>query len=310
MIEITEVSKRYGTVEALEDVSLRIDGGATVGLLGTNGAGKTTLFRLIVGHDTPDTGSLTVAGMTPSAGPTVRRRVGYLPESAGFPSALTGREILDFHARIRDVPGGERSDRVTEVLSTVGLATAADRAVGGYSNGMRRRLGLATALVGRPQVLLLDEPTAGLDPRGVDAFNEAIARLNSEMDITIVFSSHRLAEVEQVCDRVIVLHEGRVRADGRVEDLRFAAGDSVTVDVRLSGSALVDSLTDDLPSGVDRFERVSDRRFRVTCGRAVAFDVLSALHTATDIESFEVREPGLEDAFRQALDRVGEEVSA
>lgn len=310
MIETTEVSKRYGDVEALDGVSVTIDDGATVGLLGTNGAGKTTLFRLIVGHDTPDSGTLTVAGMTPADGPRVRRRVGYLPESAGFPPALTGREVLDFHARVRDVPGGERADRVRDVLSTVGLATAADRAVGGYSNGMRRRLGLATALVGRPRVLLLDEPTAGLDPRGVDAFNEAIARLNSEMDITIVFSSHRLAEVEQVCDRVIVLHEGSVRADGPVDDLRFTAGDTVTIDVRFAGTTSVDSLSNRLPGAVDGLARVGDRRIRVTCPRSAAFDVLSRIHEGTEVDSFEVREPGLEEAFRNALDRPGEEVVA
>ncbi len=310
MIEITEVSKRYGNVQALDDVSMSIDDGTTVGLVGTNGAGKTTLFRLIVGHDRPDTGSLTVAGLRPSDGSEVRRRVGYLPESAGFPAALSGRENLEFHARIRGVPSGERSERVTNVLSTVGLATAADREVGGYSNGMRRRLGLATALVGRPRVLLLDEPTAGLDPRGVDAFNEAIERLNSEMDITIVFSSHRLTEVEQVCERVIVLHEGQVRADGGVDDLRLTAGEAITIDVRLAGPDLVESLPDQLSGSVDRLERVGDHRVRITCDRSAAFGVLSILHDGADIESFEVREPGLEDAFRKALDGDGEEVIA
>lgn len=310
MIDITEVSKRYGSVRALDGVSLTIEDGETVGLLGTNGAGKTTLFRLIVGHSIPDEGAITVAGMTPSAGTAVRRRVGYLPESAGFPHSFTGREVLEFHARIRDVPGSDRDVRVADVLSTVGLTAAADRAVGGYSNGMRRRLGLATALVGRPRVLLLDEPTAGLDPRGVDAFNEAIARLDSEMEITTVFSSHRLPEVEAVCERVVVLHDGRVRADGRVDELRRSAGESVVIRARLGRTDGFDRLRDRLPRDLRSLERLDDRRLRLVCPRSAAFDVLSTLHAATVVESFEVKEPGLEDAFRQAIDHADEGVSA
>lgn len=310
MIDISHVSRRYGDVRALEDVSLTINDGETVGLLGTNGAGKTTLFRLIVGHDTPDKGTVSVAGITPSDGPEVRRRVGYLPESAGFPPALTGREVLEFHARVRDVPDGERNQRVADVLSTVGLTTAADRAVGGYSNGMRRRLGLATALVGRPHMLLLDEPTSGLDPRGVEAFNQAIARLNSEMDITIIFSSHRLTEVGEVCDRVIVLHEGQVRADGPVNDLRIGAGDTVTIDAHLEPTELIGPVADRLTGAVADMTRAGDSRLRITCNRAVAFDVLSMLHAEATVERFEVKEPGLEDVFKQALDRVEDGVIA
>ena len=303
MIEINEVSKRFGDVQALDGVTLSIDDGETVGLLGTNGAGKTTLFRLIVGHMIPDAGEITVAGMTPADGTDVRRQVGYLPESSGFPPSLTGREVLDFHARIRTVPAAERADRVAEVLSTVGLLSAADRAVGGYSNGMRRRLGLATVLVGRPRVLLLDEPTGGLDPRGVDAFNEAVTRLNAEMDITTVFSSHRLPEVEAVCERVVMLHDGRLKADGRVDELRHDAGDTVAILARVAEPADLERIRDRVAGTATAMDRIDDRRLRLSCPSDAAFDVLTSLHEAAAVESFEVRAPGLEDAFRRAVDR-------
>ncbi|MFC7196107.1 ABC transporter ATP-binding protein [Halosimplex aquaticum] len=163
MIEVTDVTKRYGDVAAVDGVSLSVPSGASLGLVGTNGAGKTTLFRLLVGHETPDSGTVRVAGVDPTGGTHVRERVGYLPEHAGFQPALTGAEVLGYYA---DMRGVEAAD-VDTLLSVVGLGDAGDRRVGGYSNGMNRRLGLAVALLGDPDVLLLDEPTAGLDPAGV-----------------------------------------------------------------------------------------------------------------------------------------------
>jgi len=134
-IEISDVEKRYGTVTALDGVSLTVDRGETFGLVGRNGAGKTTLFKMLVGHATPDAGSVSVGGLSPTAGTALRERVGYLPEQAGFPPSFTGREVLGFHARVRDVPGDVRDQRVQRVLQTVGLADAADRHVGGTPTG-------------------------------------------------------------------------------------------------------------------------------------------------------------------------------
>ena len=237
-IETTDVRKRYGDVVALDGLSLEVEAGRTFGLLGTNGAGKTTLFKLLVNHVRPDAGRLAVAGMDVSeAGRDVRRVVGYLPEHAGFPPSLTGREVLGFHGRMRGIDPADREARIDEVLETVGLIEAAGRAVGGYSNGMNRRLGLATALLHRPRVLLLDEPTAGLDPLGVAAFHRIVDRLHRDRELTIVLSSHVLAEVEALCDRVAVLHEGRLRVEGPVGDLRSGASDRVTVHLRLAAGA-------------------------------------------------------------------------
>lgn len=220
-IQTTDLTKRYGDVVALDGVELSVPAGTTFGLLGTNGAGKSTLFKLLVGHLTPDAGTVTVAGHdVTSAGHELREVVGYVPEDAGFPPALTGREVLDYHARLRELPAAERADRVSAALGTVGLADAADRRVGGYSNGMNRRLALASALLANPQLLLLDEPTAGLDPLGVAEFHRIVERLREETGLTVVITTHVLAEVERLCEEVAVLHDGELLFDGSVDALR------------------------------------------------------------------------------------------
>jgi Cu-processing system ATP-binding protein len=221
-IDASDVRKTYGDVTALDGLSLSIPSGSTFGILGTNGAGKSTLFRLLVGHDRPDAGRITVGGTDVTEdGRRIRERVGYLPEHVGFPDGLTGREVLAVHSAIRGLP---RDGRIVRAVERVGLtADGADRRVSGYSNGMQRRLGLATVLLPDPDVLILDEPTAGLDPRGVDEFHAIVEEITAETDATVVFCSHVLPEVERLCDRAAVLHDGRVRASGPVEELAGGA---------------------------------------------------------------------------------------
>jgi Cu-processing system ATP-binding protein len=297
-IQIRDVEKSYGTVTALDGASLAVDRGETLGLVGRNGAGKTTLFKLLVGHETPDAGVVSVAGRAPADGTKLRERVGYLPESAGFPPSLTGREVLSFHARVRDVPEETRTERVGRLLATVGLADAADRAVGGYSNGMNRRLGLATALVGDPDVLLLDEPTAGLDPAGVADFHAVVDALGRETDVTILVTSHVLPEIERLCDRVAVLEGGAIATAGGVDDLRHAAADTVTVDATLEdSSAVADTLRD---HAAVTAVTVRGTHVQVDCERDAAFDVLDVLRDAA-VSSFEVTEPGLDAVFREEV---------
>ena len=221
VIETTELTKRYGDVTALDGVELSVPAGSTFGLLGTNGAGKSTLFKLLVGHLTPDAGSVRVAGRdVAAAGHELREVVGFVPEDAGFPPSLTGREVLEYHARLRGIPKAERADRVAAALGTVDLDSAADRRVDGYSNGMNRRLALASALLARPALLLLDEPTAGLDPLGVDTFHRIIERLRRETDLTVVVTTHVLAEVDRLWEEAAVLHDGELLYTGSVDELR------------------------------------------------------------------------------------------
>jgi Cu-processing system ATP-binding protein len=227
----TDVRKTYDDVTALDGLSLSIPSGATFGVLGTNGAGKSTLFRLLVGHDRPDSGTITVGGRdVTDESRRIREHIGYLPENIGFPPALTGREVLEFHATVRGLPD---DGRIQRAIDRVGLdPAAADRAVSGYSNGMQRRLGLATVLLPDPSVLILDEPTAGLDPRGVDEFHRIVEGINDETNATVIFCSHALAEVERLCDRVAILHEGSVCTAGSVEEI---VGDTVDASAGRSG---------------------------------------------------------------------------
>ena len=307
-ITVDGVTKTYGDVTSLDDVSLTVPSGSTVGLLGTNGAGKTTLFRLLVGHERPDAGTIDVAGRSPTAGPSIRQRVGYLPENAGFPPSLTGREVVSFHADVRGVPSAVRGDSVAEVLETVGLTAAADRRVGGYSNGMNGRLGLATVLVAEPRVLLLDEPFSGLDPTGVDGLVGVLEGLAADTSMTIVLTSHTLAEAERVCDRVAILDEGRVRVTGPTDELRRGAGDDVTVSVRTPGDHDITRALDHLGdvTVIREIQQLDDARFRVRCARDDAFEALRLLHDGLVVEGFEVREPDLGAVFRDAVAPYGE----
>ncbi|WP_096393465.1 ABC transporter ATP-binding protein [Halorubrum trapanicum] len=228
-IDATDVRKAYGDVTALDGLSLSIPSGSTFGIVGTNGAGKSTLFRLLVGHDRPDAGTVSVGGIDVTEdGRRIRERVGYLPEDIGFPDGLSGREVLGVHRATRGLP---KDGRTAEAIERVGLtADEADRRVSGYSNGMGRRLGLATVLLPDPDVLILDEPTAGLDPRGVDEFHAIVEEITTETDATVVFCSHVLGEVERLCDRVAVLHDGRVRAAGPVDELAAEAEAAAVAD--------------------------------------------------------------------------------
>ncbi|WP_135363017.1 ABC transporter ATP-binding protein [Halosimplex halophilum] len=303
MIEITDVTKRYDGVDALDGVSLSVPSGASLGLVGTNGAGKTTLFRLLVGHETPDAGTVRVAGVDPTDGTRVRERVGYLPEDAGFQPALTGAEVLGYYADMR----GVEAPRVDTLLSVVGLPDAGDRPVGGYSNGMNRRLGLAVALLGDPDVLLLDEPTAGLDPAGVDAFNRVVERVRAERDVTVVLSTHVLSEVEALCDRVAVLDDGALRSVGTVEEVTRAAGDEVTVTAEYADSDAVAAATEsvraalgDAGGDLDPDVSAGERTLELAVAPDAATDALAAV-VETDPESVGVEEPDLETAVRDAI---------
>jgi len=219
LVDIAHATKRYGTLEAVRDISFALEPGQTVALVGHNGAGKTTLIKLMLGLVRPTEGSVSVLGQDPAGGGTeARRRLGYLPESVSFNTALTGREVLAFYARLKSEPVAG----IQALLDRVGLAKAADRRIGTYSKGMRQRLGLAQALIGTPQLLLLDEPTTGLDPGLRMEFYEIVGEL-SDRGATVVLSSHVLTELEERTERVLIVSRGRLVADGTMDELRRIA---------------------------------------------------------------------------------------
>lgn len=218
-VELKSVARHYGRVRAVDNVSFAAGEGEIIALVGHNGAGKTTLIKLMLGLARPTAGSIAVLGQDPAAGDiSVRKRLGYLPENVSFNTALTGRETLRFYVRLKGgKPGSE-----DVLLERIGLDHAADRRIGTYSKGMRQRLGLAQAMIGTPAVLLLDEPTTGLDPELRQQFY-GILRDMRAAGATVLLSSHALNELEGNASRVVILNEGNKIADGSLDELRNIA---------------------------------------------------------------------------------------
>jgi Cu-processing system ATP-binding protein len=219
-VAFDQVGKRYGDITAVEQVDLAVAAGESLALLGHNGAGKTTLLKLMLGLIRPSSGRVRVLGVDPAGGDGARgrRETGFLPEHVAFDAAMSGLELLRFYARLKRSAGTQ----CLELLERVGLAEAARRRVRTYSKGMRQRLGLAQALLGAPRLLLLDEPTGGLDPASRQRFYEILRDLSARGS-TVILSSHLLTELEQRTDRLVILDRGRVVASGTLDELRARA---------------------------------------------------------------------------------------
>lgn len=209
-------------VRAVDDLTLEIPRGCVHGLLGPNGSGKSTTIKVLLGLLKPTRGKCLVLGGT-SDDPAVRARIGYLPESPDFHRFLTGRELLRYYARLCAVDASSRENRIAEMLDWVGLTAAADRRIGTYSKGMLQRVGLAQALVHDPELVILDEPTAGVDPVGSAEIVRLILKLK-ESGKTVLVTSHLLGQAEDICDRVAILNRGRLIAEGTVAELAGRAG--------------------------------------------------------------------------------------
>lgn len=239
--ELQAVSHRFGEIEALADLDLSVAEGEVLGLMGHNGAGKSTTVKLILGLLQPTRGRVRLFGNDPAgpAGADLRARVGYLPENVQFYDQLTGREVLRYLARLKRAEGAEAN----RLLERVGLADAADRRVRTYSKGMRQRLGLAQALIGRPRLLLMDEPTVGLDPVAIRAFYETVSGLRDD-GVSVVLCTHVLPGLERHLDRAAILGGGRLMAAGTLDELRRQAALPALIRVRAPNpERLLDRLT-------------------------------------------------------------------
>ena len=204
-------------VRAVDEISFEVRPGEVFGLLGPNGSGKSTTLKMILGLLHPSHGQLSVLGRSPRDVKT-KERMGYLPEESYLYQYLTGAETLDFYARLFDLGPGERKERIEQLLNMIGLGHARSRIVGEFSKGMARRIGLAQALVNDPDLVILDEPTSGLDPLGCRQVKDLIVAL-ARRGKTVLLSSHLLADVEDVCDRIAILYNGRIQAMGPIKDL-------------------------------------------------------------------------------------------
>jgi ABC-2 type transport system ATP-binding protein len=218
MIDVVNVSKSFGPVQAVRQVSFHVDPGEIIGLLGPNGSGKTTLMRILTGYLQPDEGQVSIDGLDVLTDMLeIQRRIGYLPENAPLYPELTTQDYLKMIADLRQIPQSEQQIRLSKAIRATGLQDHLTRPIGELSKGYRQRVGLAQALVHRPQVLILDEPTAGLDPTQIGEVRRLIRRLAGQS--TVLLSTHVLSEVEATCERVIMLLNGEVRADARLADL-------------------------------------------------------------------------------------------
>jgi ABC-2 type transport system ATP-binding protein len=221
-IEVRGLSKHYGEIVAVDDVDLTVEAGDVFGYLGPNGAGKTTSLRMMLGLIRPSAGSAHIFGRDPQVSVTALQGVAGFVEAPCFYPYLSGRKNLELCAALDGADGGA-SARIEEVLEIVGLSDRARDKVRGYSHGMRQRLGIASALLRRPRLLILDEPTTGLDPAGMRDMRQLVRDLAAR-GITVLLSSHLLTEVDELCNRVAIIRRGRIAYEGSLADLRRAAG--------------------------------------------------------------------------------------
>jgi len=276
MIRVEGLVKEYGTFRALDDVSFHVARGEIVGFLGPNGAGKTTTMRTITGYMPPTHGTVEVAGLDVVAGSLeVRQRVGYLPETVPLYREMRVSDYLAYAAALRGVE--DRDVAVSRVVDACGLGDVRDRIIGRLSKGYRQRVGLAQALVHDPELLVLDEPTIGLDPRQIRSVRELIRDLAG--DHTVLLSTHILPEVADLCQRVLIIDKGRIVAEDTPDRLQagLQGGQMVRVQVAQPGDGLLDAL--ETVSGVGAVRRLSPDRFEVsftpeTDGRAAVAEAL------------------------------------
>ncbi|MFJ4657732.1 ABC transporter ATP-binding protein [Nocardia sp. NPDC088792] len=244
-VECVGLTHRYGDNVVVDDLTLSIERGEVFGLLGPNGAGKSTTIKLITTLAPIQQGSVTVFGLNVTTRAVdVRYNLGYVPQQLSIEAGLTGRQNVAWFARLFDVPRRERDERVDEAMAAMNLLEVADRLAGGYSGGMIRRLELAQALVNRPALLVLDEPTVGLDPIARDSVWERVADLRAEYGTTVLLTTHYMEEADALCDRIALLHKGVLRATGSPAELKAGIGPSATLeDVfrHLAGGELEDS---------------------------------------------------------------------
>lgn len=294
IVEARGVTKDFGTVQAVKGVDLSIAPGELFGLIGHNGAGKSTLFKMMLGLIPITAGEIRIDG-EPVNGPRfreTRRKIGYLPENVVLYDNLDGLETLKFFARLKSAPLAQ----CAEILEKVGLAHAGKRPVRAYSKGMRQRLGFAQALLGSPQVLFLDEPTNGLDPKAIREFYVTLRELQSK-GVTVIITSHILAELQERVDRLAILTAGEIQALGTVQELRDQLHMPLTfeVDVSAQDAPLIAAHLQQR-SGFNA--QITPYGLRLQCDRARKVEVLSALTSlgavVTDIR---MRMPSLEDVF-------------
>jgi ABC-2 type transport system ATP-binding protein len=237
VIELIDLTKKYGSFTAVDNLNLKIGKGEIFGLLGPNGAGKSTAILMMMGLTEPTSGLVKIYGINSTSNPIeVKRKVGYLPEDVGFYDDYTGLENLMLTAMLNGAAREEARSKAENLLMRVGLSQVAAKKAGKYSKGMKQRLGLADILIKNPEVIILDEPTLGIDPQGVKEFLKLIVKLSKEEGHTVMLSSHYLHQIQEVCDRVGIFVNGKLIAEGDIITLsqKLFSGDPITIEAEIS----------------------------------------------------------------------------
>lgn len=306
IIQLESLTKKYGDFVAVDHLDLSIRKGEIFGLLGPNGAGKSTTILMMLGLTEPTSGGVKVCGIDSTVYPIdVKRRVGYLPDDVGFYEQLSGRENLLYTARLNGLSWREGERRVDALLQRIGLQDASEKKTGKYSRGMRQRLGLADVLVKNPEVIILDEPTLGIDPIGVREFLDLIVTLSREEQITVLLSSHHLHQVQQVCDRVGIFVSGKLLAQGNVAELSkalFSDKEPYLVEAGIDGTATTEK-EETVKSQLRSLEgvtsvRMDNARLYIGGVRDVTAEVARILvHAGLGLKHLNTREYGLDDIY-------------
>ena len=295
-IEVKGLTKIYGEQKAVDDISFSAAKGEIVGFLGPNGAGKSTTMKIITGYLLADAGTATVCGIDVKALPLeTKRRIGYLPEANPLYYDMYVREYLDFIAGVHEIKN--KREKIEEVIATVGLTPESKKKVGQLSKGYKQRVGLAAALIHNPEVLILDEPTTGLDPNQIVEIREVIKKLGQNK--TILFSSHILQEVEAICDRVIIINKGKLVANDTLSVLRGQSQNNQTVKVEFK--EIIDAALLQQLQGVEAVNKINDVSWELTCTNINDVKRLLlelALQHNLNIVSLQTGEQRLEEVFK------------
>ncbi|MEV6032053.1 ABC transporter ATP-binding protein [Nonomuraea sp. NPDC052116] len=296
-LECEGLTKRYGDLLAVDDLKFSIGRGEAYGLLGPNGSGKSTTISMIVGVLTPDAGTVRVHGHDVDRHPRqAKTLLGYVPQEVALYPDLTGRENLRYFCRLYGLRGREAKDRVTALLDLIGLADRADELVGRYSGGMQRRVNIAAGLVHEPSVLVLDEPTVGVDPQSRNAILESVERLVAD-GMTVLYTSHYMEEVERICDRVGIIDQGRIIAQGTPRELVADLAEGGRVEIDIEGDVkIAAAAVAELP-GVSVAGHGSQLQVSWTEGADRLAGVLSALDGVATVIRTEAVRPTLETVF-------------
>ena len=317
VIQLDNLTKHYADFKAVDGLNLQIQKGEVFGLLGPNGAGKSTTILMMLGLTEPSSGSVHVCGLDATTNPkAVKEKVGYLPEDVGFYGDLSGWENLMFTARLNRIAEEEARNRIEDLLKKTSLEKAAHQKVRTYSRGMRQRLGLADVLVKNPDVIILDEPTLGIDPKGVKELLDLIVELSREKGLTVLLSSHHLHQVQQICTRVGLFVQGKLLASGSVEELaaELISKHPVQIEARITQPQSKANLEAELLQleGVDDVKILSKGLLYIGCSKDTSAEVARAIVEAgASLHHLSKKTYGLDDIYQRYFEeRKTKEVGA